>query len=123
MVCLGSIIVIFAFLRFLVSLFLSKIEYNTGKTNMVNNVAETNPPITTVANGLCTSAPAFVEIAIGKNPSAAAAAVNITGRRRSLAPLIILIRMFLQRRILPVKSHGLQITTLDLMKISNRLKM
>ena len=78
------------FLRFFVSLFLSKIEYKTGNTNIVNKVADTKPPITTVAKGRCTSAPAFVEIAIGKKPSAAAAAVNITGRRRSLAPLIIL---------------------------------
>src|SRR5690554_3340886 len=33
-------------------------EYSTGSTNKVSSVADTNPPITTVANGRCTSAPA-----------------------------------------------------------------
>ena len=53
---------------------------------MVNSVAVNNPPITTVANGRCTSAPADDEIAIGKNPKAAAAAVNKTGRSLSVVP-------------------------------------
>ena len=57
---------------------------------MVNMVEETKPPITTVAKGRCTSAPALVEIAIGKKPNAAAAAVKITGRNLSFAPLITL---------------------------------
>ncbi len=52
-------------------------------------VAVTKPPITTVANGRCTSAPAFVDIAIGKNPNAAAEAVSSTGRNRSVAPLFL----------------------------------
>ena len=64
----------------------SKIEYKTGKTTKVRIVAVTKPPITTVASGRCTSAPALVEIAIGKKPSAAAEAVNKTARKRSFAP-------------------------------------
>ena len=32
--------------------------YKMGKTNKVNNVAVNKPPITTVANGFCTSPPA-----------------------------------------------------------------
>ena len=62
---------------------------NTGKTTKVSKVAVNNPPMTTVANGRCTSAPARVEIAIGKKPKAAAKAVNNTGRSRSVAPLMI----------------------------------
>ena len=61
---------------------------------MVNTVAVNNPPITTVANGRCTSAPAEEEIAMGKNPNAAAAAVNKTGRKRSVVPLRINSSMF-----------------------------
>ncbi|MNR46200.1 hypothetical protein D3C85_1651370 [compost metagenome] len=56
---------------------------------MVNIVAVNNPPMTTVASGLCTSAPAEEEIAIGKNPKAAAAAVNKTGRNLSVVPFKI----------------------------------
>ena len=70
--------------------FSSKIEYKTGKTINVNTVEVTKPPITTVANGFCTSAPAEVEIAIGKNPNAAAEAVSNTGRKRSRVPISIL---------------------------------
>ena len=46
------------------------------------------PPITTVAKGRCTSAPALVEIAIGKNPNVATEAVIRTGRSRFLAASI-----------------------------------
>ncbi|MPN17574.1 hypothetical protein SDC9_164929 [bioreactor metagenome] len=56
---------------------------------MVSIVEVNNPPITTVANGRCTSAPAPVERAIGRNPIAAAPAVSITGRNLFLAPLMI----------------------------------
>ena len=48
----------------------------------VKNVAVISPPITTVAKGFCTSAPAEADKAMGKNPSDAAAAVIITGRKR-----------------------------------------
>ena len=44
------------------------------------------PPITTVASGRCTSAPAPVAIAIGTNPTEATSAVDNTGRNRSCAP-------------------------------------
>ena len=44
------------------------------------------PPITTVASGRWTSAPAPVAIAIGTNPIDAQNAVASTGRRRSCAP-------------------------------------
>ena len=47
------------------------------------SVVETiSPPITTVANGLCTSAPAEVAIAIGTNPSEATSPVRNTGRSK-----------------------------------------
>ena len=36
-----------------------------GSTNRVSRVAVTSPPMTTVASGRCTSAPALVETAIG----------------------------------------------------------
>ena len=65
---------------------MSKIAYKTGKTTIVKTVADTKPPITTVAKGLCTSAPALVDTAIGKNPKAAAAAVKTTGLSRSFVP-------------------------------------
>ena len=64
-------------------------EYRTGKTTNVNMVAVNKPPITTVAKGRCTSAPAFVDMAMGKKPSAAADAVNNTARKRSLVPCFI----------------------------------
>ena len=66
----------------------------TGKTINVKSVAVINPPITTVANGRCTSAPAPDEMAIGKNPKAAAAAVNNTGRSLSVVPFKISSFMF-----------------------------
>ena len=40
------------------------------------------PPITTVANGRCTSAPALVAIAIGTNPNEATRPVRNTGRNK-----------------------------------------
>ena len=80
----------FGFLNSLVSIIL----YKTGKTNIVNKVAVNKPPITTVAKGLCTSAPADDEIAIGRNPKAAAAAVNNTGRNLSVVPFRINSSMF-----------------------------
>jgi hypothetical protein len=43
-----------------------KMIYSKGSTNSVRKVAVINPPITTVANGFCTSAPAPVLNAIGK---------------------------------------------------------
>ena len=52
-----------------------------GKTNSPSAVEETIPPMTTVASGRCTSAPAWVEIAIGMNPNAATSAVVTTGRK------------------------------------------
>ena len=60
-----------------------------GNTTKVNIVAVISPPITTVASGLCTSAPTLVEIAIGRNPSAAAEAVSKTALKRSFDPCII----------------------------------
>ena len=45
-----------------------------------------SPPITTVASGLCTSAPVPVAMAIGTKPSEATNAVIKTGRRRVSAP-------------------------------------
>src|SRR3990167_9336258 len=44
------------------------------------------PPMTTVASGRCTSAPAPVAIAIGTKPSDATSAVIRTGRSRLIAP-------------------------------------
>ena len=55
----------------------------------VRKVAVINPPITTVARGRCTSAPPDVEIAIGKNPKEATAAVIITGRNLTFVPVMI----------------------------------
>ena len=69
-------------------------EYITGKTINVSRVEVINPPITTVANGRCTSAPAPVETAIGKKPKAAAEAVNKTARNLSWAPFIIRLSLF-----------------------------
>ena len=62
--------------------------YKIGKTNSVSNVAVNNPPITTVAKGFCTSPPAPWDNAIGKKPSEATKAVIITGRNRSVVPMI-----------------------------------
>ena len=47
------------------------------------------PPITTVANGRCTSAPPEEEIAIGKKPNDATDAVIKTGLSLTSVPLII----------------------------------
>ena len=66
--------------------FFSSHKYNTGKTNSVRKVAVINPPITTVASGRCTSAPAPLLNAIGKNPNEATAAVINTGRNRISVP-------------------------------------
>ena len=44
------------------------------------------PPMTTVASGRCTSAPAEELMAIGRKPSMAAAAVSMMGRKRSCVP-------------------------------------
>ena len=60
-----------------------------GSTMRVSNVAVSKPPITTVARGFCTSAPAPLLIAIGKKPSEATAAVMMTGRKRTLVPSLI----------------------------------
>ena len=45
-----------------------------------------NPPITTVASGRCTSAPADDEMAIGRKPKTSVRAVNIIGRILLLVP-------------------------------------
>ena len=57
-----------------------------GKTRRVSVVEVIKPPITTVANGRCTSAPELLEIAMGMNPNAPQDAVIKTGRNRSIAP-------------------------------------
>ncbi len=55
----------------------------------VSSVAVKSPPITTVANGRCTSAPAEPETAIGRKPNMAANAVSKIGLTRSEVPLRI----------------------------------
>src|SRR5918995_741167 len=52
----------------------------------VSTVDVIRPPITTVANGRCTSAPADLASAIGRNPRLATHAVMRTGRSRVSAP-------------------------------------
>ena len=47
-----------------------------------------SPPTTTVASGLCTSAPTPVASIMGTNPRAATSAVMSTGRARSRAALM-----------------------------------
>ena len=69
-------------------LFRSAHSYNTGRTTSVRNVELIMPPITTVASGRWTSAPALVESAIGIKPKAATAAVMSTGRKRVRDPSI-----------------------------------
>ncbi len=64
----------------------SNVMYNTGNTNNVSSVATSSPPITTVASGRCTSAPAPLLSAIGRKPSEATAAVMSTGRSLVLVP-------------------------------------
>ena len=51
-------------------------------TISVKTVDTINPPITTVASGRCTSAPAEVATAIGTNPNEATKPVRNTGRKR-----------------------------------------
>ena len=48
----------------------------------VSMVETINPPMTTVASGRCTSAPAVVATAIGTKPSDATNPVRNTGRNR-----------------------------------------
>lgn len=60
-------------------------SYKTGKNINVSNVNVINPPITTVANGLCTSESIDADKAIGKKPKLATQAVMSTGRRRRRA--------------------------------------
>ena len=71
------------------------LAFETALTNVAESVSPsvvsiqvevTRPPITTVARGRCTSAPALVARAIGTNPSDATSAVINTGRKRILAP-------------------------------------
>ena len=75
----------FDFIDFLFPIFSNKI-YRIGNTKSVRNVARSKPPITTVASGRCTSEPAPVLVAIGKNPSEATNAVISTGRKRIFVP-------------------------------------
>ena len=49
--------------------------YTVGSTSNVNTVEVMSPPMTTVASGFCTSAPAPCAIAIGTKPSEATSAV------------------------------------------------
>ena len=60
-------------------------RYNNDNTSNVNKVDDKIPPMTTVANGRCTSAPVPVTSATGTNPSDATNAVINTGRRRVMA--------------------------------------
>ena len=78
----------------LILLPVKKIMYNNGNTNSVRNVAVNSPPITTVARGFCTSAPAPCDNAIGRNPSEATVAVISTGRNLIFVPSIILSVIF-----------------------------
>ena len=64
-----------------------------GKTNNVSNVATSKPPITTVASGLCTSAPAPLLNAIGRKPRDATNAVINTGRNLTFVPDITTLRL------------------------------
>ncbi len=59
-------------------------KYSVGNTQSVNSVLVMTPPITTVANGRCTSAPADVLVAIGTNPTLATKAVIRIVRRHWL---------------------------------------
>ena len=63
--------------------------YKIGTTISVNTVAENSPPMTTVASGRCTSAPAELLMAMGRKPSMAAVAVSRMGRRRSRVPVMM----------------------------------
>lgn len=66
-----------------------KIRYSAGNTNKVNTVDERIPPMTTVARGRCTSAPAPVARAMGTKPNDATSAVINTGLNRVSDPFII----------------------------------
>ena len=55
----------------------------------VSVVAVTNPPITTIAKGFEDSEPIPVEIAAGRSPIAASAAVMVTGRILAITPDLI----------------------------------
>ena len=57
-----------------------------GNTKRVRKVAMSNPPMTTVANGRCTSAPEPLLKAMGKKPNEATKAVINTGRNRIFVP-------------------------------------
>ena len=61
-----------------------------GNTKSVSKVEVNRPPITTVAKGRCTSAPAEDEIAIGKKPNTSVKAVSIMGLILRLVPCKIL---------------------------------
>lgn len=65
--------------------------YRTGKTINVSNVEDINPPMTTVASGLCTSAPEPVDKAMGINPNDATSAVINIGRNLDVVPEMILL--------------------------------
>ncbi len=69
-------------------LLFSIIKYKMGNTKRVKKVAINKPPITTVANGRCTSAPEPLLRAIGKKPKLATKAVINTGRSLCLVPVI-----------------------------------
>ena len=56
----------------------------------VSMVDTISPPITTVASGRCTSAPAEVAIAIGTKPSEATSPVRKTGRSKCGQPSAII---------------------------------
>lgn len=60
-----------------------------GSTKRVSKVAVINPPITTVANGRCTSAPAPWLSAIGRKPREATEAVINTGLSLIFVPFSI----------------------------------
>ena len=88
-VCLWALIcerLIFFRFVFLVSTHLYKI----GNTIKVKSVDVNIPPITTVANGRCTSAPADVDIAIGKKPRISVEAVSKMGLILRIEPFLII---------------------------------
>lgn len=63
-----------------------------GKRSKVKIVDEKIPPVTTVASGLCTSAPIPVENIIGRKPNMATRAVMITGLSLDFVASIIIVR-------------------------------
>jgi hypothetical protein len=64
----------------------SMTRYRVGNTINVNIVAETKPPMMTMASGRCVSEPMPCDSAIGKRPSMASSAVINTVRRGVAAP-------------------------------------